>query len=144
RVQARAGQRFGSLELLSRLGSGAMGEGWLARQDGLARQVAVKILPPSHNRRSIDRLRREAHALARSRHPHVVPVHEVGEADGLHYYTMDLVEGRSLEAVLAGGRIPWERAAEIARQIAEALAAVHAQGVIHRDIKPANALLADG
>jgi tetratricopeptide (TPR) repeat protein len=143
-VQARAGQRFGSLELISRLGRGGMGEVWLARQDGLERQVAVKILPSSHDHRSIDRLRREAQALAKIRHPHVVPVHEVGEVEGLHYYTMDLVEGRPLEAVLAGGRIPWRRAADIARQIAEALAAVHVQGVIHRDIKPANVLLAEG
>ncbi len=121
-----------------------MGEVWVARQDGLDRHVAVKILPSAHDQKSIDRLRREAQALARIRHPHVVPVHEIDEADGLHYYVMDLVEGRSLEDVLASGRIPWARAAEIARQIAEALAAVHVQGVIHRDIKPANVLLADG
>jgi len=120
-----------------------MGEVWLARQDGLDRHVAVKILPPSHDARSIDRLRREAQALARIRHPHVVPVHEVGEVDGLHYYVMDLVEGQPLADVLASGAIACERAAEIARQIAEALAAAHAQGVIHRDIKPANVLLGD-
>jgi tetratricopeptide (TPR) repeat protein len=120
-----------------------MGEVWLARQDGLERHVAMKILPAGSHHQAIDRFRREAQALARIRHPHVVPVHEVGEEGGLHYYVMDLVDGRSLEDVLAAGRLPCERAAEIARQIAEALAAAHAQGVIHRDVKPANVLLAD-
>jgi tetratricopeptide (TPR) repeat protein len=117
-----------------------MGEVWLARQDGLERYVAVKILLAA-DRHQIDRLRREAQALARIQHPHVVPVHEVGEQDGLHYYVMDLVDGRSLEKVLATGRLSCARAAEIARQIAMALAAAHAQGVIHRDVKPANVLL---
>jgi tetratricopeptide (TPR) repeat protein len=136
--------RLGRFELLRLLGSGGMGEVWLARQDGLERHVAVKILPSASHQQSIDRLRREAQALARIRHPHVVPVHEVGEAGGLHYYVMDLVDGRSLEEVLAAGRLSCARAAEIARQIAEALAAAHDQGVVHRDVKPANVLLADG
>src|SRR5262245_38596966 len=98
-MQERAGQRFGSLELIRRLGGGGVGEVWLARQEGLERDVAVKILPSSHDHRSIDRLRREAQALAKIRHPHVVPVHEVGEAEGLHYYAMDLVEGQALEEI---------------------------------------------
>ncbi|HWU90020.1 MAG TPA: serine/threonine-protein kinase, partial [Kofleriaceae bacterium] len=143
-MKERAGQHLGSLELIRNLGRGGMGEVWLARQDGLEREVAVKLLPSGNDPRSIDRLRREAQALARIRHPHVVPVHEVGEADGLHYYVMDVVEGQSLVDVLASGRLSCTRAAEIARQVAEALAAAHAQGVIHRDIKPANVLLADG
>jgi tetratricopeptide (TPR) repeat protein len=135
---------MGSLELIRCLGRGGMGEVWLARQDGLERHVAVKILPLAYDRRSIERLHREAQALARIRHPHVVPVHEVGEVDGVHYYVMDLVEGRALLDVLSSERMSCTRAAEIARQIAEALAAAHAQGVVHRDIKPANVLLADG
>src|SRR5262245_49300584 len=105
-----------------------MGEVWLARQDGLERHVAVKILPSATHRQSIDRLRREAQALARIRHPHVVPVHEVGEEGGLHYCVMDLVEGRTLEEVLAAGKLPCARAAALARQLAEALAAAHDQG----------------
>ncbi len=125
------------------LGSGGMGEVWLARQEGLDREVAVKILPEATDRSAIDRLRREAQALARIHHPHVVPVHEVGEADGIHYYVMELVPGRSLEDVLAGGPLPCARAAEIARQLAEALAAAHDQGVIHRDVKPGNVVLAE-
>src|SRR3954470_22806162 len=128
---------------MRRLGSGGMGEVWLARQDGLERHVAVKILLASSRSLSTDRLRREAQALARIRHPHVVPVHDVGEAGEFHYYAMDLVDGRPLDEVIADGRLPWRRAAEIARQIAEALAAAHDQGVIHRDVKPGNVLLAE-
>ena len=138
------GQRLGRFELLRPIGAGGMGEVWLARQDGLERHVAVKILLAASHHQSVDRLRREAQALARIQHPHVVPVHEVGEAGGLHYYVMDLVDGRSLEEVLAAGRLSCARAAEIARQIAEALAAAHDQGVVHRDVKPGNVLLADG
>jgi tetratricopeptide (TPR) repeat protein len=137
------GQRLGRFELMRRLGSGGMGEVWLARQDGLERHVAVKILLASSRSSSTDRLRREAQALARIRHPHVVPVHDVGEAGEFHYYAMDLVDGRPLDEVIADGRLPWRRAAEIARQIAEALAAAHDQGVIHRDVKPGNVLLAE-
>src|ERR1043166_7592956 len=102
-LEARGGLLLGRFELLRPLGSGGMGEVWLARQEGLERHVAVKILPSGHHRQSIDRLRREARALARIRHPHVVPVHEVGEEGGLHYYVMDLVEGRSLDEVIAAG-----------------------------------------
>src|SRR5262245_42033009 len=118
-----------------------MGEVWLARQGDLGRQVAVKILPRATDRRAVDRLYREAQALARIRHPHVVPVHDVGEHDGIHYYVMELLEGRSLEAVLEAGPLDYKRAAEIARQIADALAAAHDQGVIHRDVKPGNVLI---
>jgi serine/threonine protein kinase len=118
-----------------------MGEVWLARQDGLERHVAVKILLGTRHQPSADRLHREAQALARIKHPHVVPVHEVGEESGLHYYVMDLVDGHSLDDVLAAGALPCRRAANIARQIAEALAAAHDQGVIHRDVKPGNVLL---
>lgn len=117
-----------------------MGEVWLARQDGLERHVAVKISWAADHQQ-IGRLRREAQALARIQHPHVVPVHEVGEQDGLHYYVMDLIDGRSLEKGLAIGRLSCARAAEIARQLAEALAAAHDRGVIHREVKPANVLL---
>ena len=138
-----AGQRLGQYELLRQLGSGGMGEVWLARQEGLGRQVAVKILSSATDQRSVDRLRREAQALARIRHPHVVPVHEVGEHNGIHYYVMELVEGRSLDVVLASGPLDCRRAAALARQVALALAAAHEQGVIHRDVKPGNVLLAD-
>lgn len=137
------GQRLGRFELLRRLGSGGMGEVWLARQDGLEHHVAVKILLATGNPHRPIGCAARRQALARIRHPHVVPVHDVGEAGELHYYAMDLVDGRPLDAVIADGQISWVRAAPIARQLAEALAAAHDQGVIHRDVKPGNVLVAE-
>ncbi len=142
--EARGGFRLGRFEVVRRLGAGGMGEVWLARQEGLERHVAVKLLPGATHRQAVERLQREAQALARIQHPHVVPVHEVGEDGGVHFYVMDLIEGPTLEDVIAAGRLPCARAAGLARQIAEALAAAHAQGVVHRDVKPGNVLLADG
>ncbi len=123
-----------------------MGEVYVAEDATLNRRVAIKILPPHvSNADAIARFQREARAAAALEHPNIVAIHHVGTFDGRPYIAMALVEGESLADLLARGPLPTSRIADIARQIAEALAAAHRVGVIHRDIKPANvAIGSDG
>ncbi len=147
----RAGARFGDLTLIERLGGGAQGVVWKARQESMSRDVAVKILPPGmqFDNEQIERFRREGEAAGRLRHPNVVPVHDVKSIDGHELLVQELVEGGNLEDVIEDQRYAGQRtdvqhctwAARITRQLAEALDHAHQQGVIHRDIKPANVLL---
>ncbi|MEA2198653.1 MAG: eukaryotic-like serine/threonine-protein kinase, partial [Solirubrobacteraceae bacterium] len=112
----------------------------------LGRSVAVKTLPwllADQDPNNVARFEREARAAAALSHPAVVSVYDTGVDAGTHFIVMELVEGRSLEAVLREhGPIAPERAASIASRVADALAAAHAQGIVHRDIKPANVMLA--
>ena len=141
--------RLGEYELVRVLGQGGMGIVFEAIQVSLARRVAVKVLPASfacddHLRQ---RFLRESRIIARIRSPHVVPIHAVGEQDGLLYYVMDLIVGTSLDQIdlgKAAGRTDGSRArwvAGVGLQAAEALASVHAEGALHRDVKPSNLLL---
>jgi TolB-like protein/Tfp pilus assembly protein PilF len=129
--------------LLERLGSGAMGEVWLAEDTQLPRKVAVKLLPPhlSADPESVDRLLREARAAASVDHPAVVTVYEAGLHEGRPYLVMQRIEGETLAERLVRGPLPIGEAMELARQIADALAEVHALGIVHRDLKPANVIL---
>ncbi|MBA9007493.1 serine/threonine-protein kinase [Thermomonospora cellulosilytica] len=138
----------GQYELIERIGQGGMGAVWRARDLRLGREVAVKevVLPPGldDGRRALlyARVDREARAAARLDHPGIVTVHNVVEEDERPWIVMRLVRGRSLEQVLRErGPLPPHQAAAIGRDLAVALRAAHAAGVVHRDVKPANVLL---
>jgi eukaryotic-like serine/threonine-protein kinase len=129
------------------LGRGGMGVVFRARHLRLNRPVALKMLlaGPYAGPRERERFRREAEAVARLRHPNVVQVHDVGDADGRPYFTMEYLEGGSLAQRLAGTPLPARQAAALLATLAGAVQAAHEQGVVHRDLKPANVLLtADG
>jgi len=129
--------------LLEPLGRGAMGEVWLAEDTQLPRQVAVKLLPPqlTQDPEAVDRLLREARAAASVDHPSVVTVYEAGLDQGRPYLVMQRVEGETLEERLAHGPFPIGEAIQLAANVADALAEVHALGIVHRDLKPANVIL---
>ncbi len=134
----------GRYRLLARLGAGGMSVVWRAHDDVLDREVAVKVLAPelAKDPGLPARVRIEARAAARLRHPNVVEVHDYGETeDHLPYVVMELVDGRSLADVLNRGAVPWRSAALIGAQVAAALAAAHARGIVHRDVKPSNVMV---
>src|SRR5436309_5790978 len=127
------------------IGRGGMGVVFNARDERLKREVAVKVLPPELAFREEIRIRflREAETAARLSHPHIVPIHSVGESpDGLVYFVMAYVDGESLAARLRRrGRLPAEETRRIMQETADAMGAAHALGIIHRDVKPDNILL---
>lgn len=130
-------------ELGPELGRGGMGVVYRAHQKSLDRDVAVKVLRPGDLvfGASIARFEREAKSLARLRHRHIVSVHEVGRANGHVYFTMDLVEGKSLQRAIADGEMTTTRAVKLVRQICSAMVYAHQKGVVHRDLKPSNVLV---
>ncbi len=134
------GQRLGAFEIVEAIGAGGMGEVYRARDTRLEREVAVKVLPPDLSAKEAfrERFQREARAISGLNHPNICVLHDVGYDDGHHYLVMELLEGETLQEVLARGRVPVQRAVEIAIQIARALTSVHAVGVVHRDLKPGN------
>jgi serine/threonine protein kinase len=134
-------------KLLDLLGQGSMGKVFRAEDITLRRHVALKVLPTrtkdGQRDHKIDQFVREARSAASIEHPNAVTVYEIGEAAGVHYIAMELVEGGNLEKLVkASGPMEIDRACQIAAEAAEALAAAHAQGIIHRDVKPSNLLLA--
>jgi TolB-like protein len=122
-----------------------MGEVYRATDTKLGRDVALKVLPAemAADPERLDRFRREARALAALDHPGIVGVHSVEEADGVHFLTMQLVEGESLDCLIPEGGFPAEQILEIAVPLSDALAAAHEKGIIHRDLKPANVMVAE-
>jgi len=136
----------GPYRILSRLGRGGMGEVWLAEDTRLHRQVALKTVRPVEDGDAASRthLMREARAAAALNHPHIATVHDVLEHQGEVVIVFEYIEGETLQARIARGRIPAPEAVEIGTQIARALIAAHAQGIVHRDLKPANIIMAAG
>jgi len=134
---------LGDYELLQEIARGGMGIVYRARQVSLNRLVAVKVLPGGHFAHAafIKRFRREAEVAASLNHPNIVAIHEVGEQDGQLYFSMDLIEGRSLADVIRDNPLPAGQAASMIHCIAEAVAFAHGRRLLHRDLKPSNVLL---
>lgn len=134
---------FGNYEVLGLVARGGMGVVYKARQVNLDRIVALKMMLAGRlaSADEIQRFRTEAEAAARLDHPHIVPIHEVGEHNGLQYFSMTFVDGQSLAGKLDDGPSTPHDAAQLMEQIADAVDYAHEQGVIHRDLKPANILL---
>ena len=143
-LETLLGQQIPGYQLLEKLGQGAMGTVYKARQMSMNRLVAVKVL---HSRLAANpefllRLTREAHLAARLSHNNIIQAIDVGSAGPLHYFVMELVEGQTLREILEKGKNYEEReAVEIILQIAQALQHAHRRGLIHRDVKPANIVL---
>jgi serine/threonine-protein kinase len=135
---------IGRYELRERIGEGAMAEVWRAHDPSIDRVLAIKILKPEFRRNPeyTARFLREAKAAGVLAHPAIVTIYDVGEADGYPYIAMELVEGQSLDQVIArDGRFAEERVLAIAAQLSGALSYAHLSGVVHRDIKPSNIML---
>jgi serine/threonine protein kinase len=134
------GFRLGPYEIIAPLGAGGMGEVYRARDPRLGREIAIKVLPSSFSS-DADRLRRfeqEARAAGILNHPNITAVYDIGQHEGAPYVVQELLEGETLRAVLAGGRLSPRKAIDCALQITHGLAAAHEKGIVHRDLKPEN------
>ena len=132
-------------ELLETLGAGGMGVVYLARQTGLNRRVAVKMIRGGSQARPdhFARFRIEAEAVARLRHPNIIQIHEIGEVDGLPFVSLELLEGGSLADRLEGTPQPARQTAELLLTLASAIQVAHDVGIVHRDLKPSNVLFTE-
>src|SRR4026209_771444 len=140
---ALIGKLIGHYRIESLIGVGGMGEVYLARDEGLGRKAALKLLPDSLTtvETQLDRFKNEARAASALNHPNILTVYEIGAEGNRQFIATEFIEGVTLRASLACGRIKPHAALEIAVQVASALAAAHEAGVVHRDIKPENIML---
>ncbi len=137
------GTRFGSYEILQRLGAGGMGEVYRAKDNRLDREVAIKTISQERcsQPEALSRFEREARSASALNHPNIVTIYELGHVNGTHYIAMELVSGETVRGLLTSGPIPFRKAIAIAAQIADALAKAHETGIIHRDLKPENLMV---
>jgi Tol biopolymer transport system component/serine/threonine protein kinase len=142
-VALSSGTRLGPYEILEPLGAGGMGEVYRGRDTRLGREVAIKVLPPDRlsdpSRRA--RFVQEARAASALNHPHIVTIHEIESAEGRDFIVMELVPGKTLDALIPRPGMRLGEALRIAIPLADALAAAHAAGIVHRDLKPANVMV---
>ncbi|HEX9941197.1 MAG TPA: protein kinase [Thermoanaerobaculia bacterium] len=137
------GSTLSHYRILDRLGAGGMGEVYLAEDERLGRRVALKVLRlelGGHEER-LERFRREARVVATLSHPNIVTIHSVEEDQGVHFLTMELVEGDTLRAKIVPGGLATDEFLRLAVPLADAVAAAHGKGITHRDLKPANVMI---
>jgi serine/threonine protein kinase/tetratricopeptide (TPR) repeat protein len=139
-LSLQPGARVGAYEILSAIGAGGMGEVYRARDTRLERTVAIKVLPAdlSSDPDRRERFDREARAISSLNHPHICILHDVGNQDGTSFLVMECLEGETLASRLSKGPLPIDQVLRYAIEIADALDAAHAAGLVHRDLKPAN------
>src|SRR5579859_309068 len=137
------GTRLGPYEILAVVGAGGMGEVYRARDTRLDRIVAVKVLPEhrSSSPQIRERFEREARAISSLSHPHICPLYDIGNHDGIDYLVMEYLEGETLASRIKKGPLPPDQVLQFAIQITDALDTAHKHAVIHRDLKPGNIML---
>jgi len=138
-----AGTKLGTYDILAPIGAGGMGEVYRALDPRLQRSVALKVLPDGMARdpERLARFQREARAVAALNHPHIVTIFSVEESGGIHFLTMELVEGQPLDRMITANGIPVRQIVDIGVALADALCAAHEKGIVHRDLKPANVMV---
>ena len=134
---------FGNYEVIEEISRGGVGIVYKARQPGLNRVVALKVLlgGSTASKQQVQRFLHEAQAAAKLQHPNIVPIHDFGVHEGQYFFTMDYIDGQSLADLIARGPMPPKDALDIVRQVSDALQYAHANGIVHRDIKPGNILI---
>src|SRR6266705_1271362 len=137
------GQTFGHYKISKRIGSGGMGDVYLATDMTAGRKAALKLLPTrfTGDAERLKRFQQEAHAVVGLNHPNILTIYEIGEDHSIHYIASELIEGETLRQRLTRGRMQLSEAIDVAIQVASALAAAHDTGIVHRDIKPENIML---
>ncbi|MDX2154125.1 MAG: protein kinase [Bryobacteraceae bacterium] len=138
-----AGTKLGPYQISALIGTGGMGAVYRARDTRLSREVALKVIQPDAVRQGRERLLQEAQAASALSHPNIVTIYDIGSEEGVDYFAMEFVAGKSLSALMERGPMPWREAVRIGIAVADAVAAAHAQGIIHRDLKPGNVMVGD-